>query len=106
MVGASGGVAVVDLGEFGSNDLIWRDVQVSTAGDFRLTFRCSSPEPRGFSMQIDGGAPHELSVPATADGFADVSVTVRLEKDVHAIRLSNAAAPMPNVDCLIICRNF
>ena len=100
--GASGGVAVVDLGGFDSNDLIWRDVHVSTAGDFRLVFRCSSPELRGFSAQIDGGAPHELLVPATADGFTDVSVAVRLEKGVHAIRLSNATAPMPNVDCLTI----
>jgi hypothetical protein len=102
VAGASGGVAVVDLGEFASNDLVWRDVQVSTAGDFRLVFRCSSPELRGFSAQIDGGAPHELLVPATADGFTDVSVAVRLGKGVHAIRLSNAAAPMPNVDCLTI----
>ena len=29
-------------------------------------------------------------------------VAARLGKGVHAIRLSNATAPMPNVDCLTI----
>ena len=38
----------------------------------------------------------------TADGFTDVSVAVRLAKGSHTIRLSNATAPMPNVDCLTI----
>ena len=98
--GASGGVVVVNLGGRETNDLVWRDVHVASAGRRRLTFRCASDDERRFFVQVDGGANRELSVPTTNGGFVDVSCEAFLPPGAHEIRLYNPSAPMPEVDCL------
>ena len=100
---ASGGMAVVNLGGRETNDLIWRDVSVSSSGERRLVFRCVTQDERMFFVQIDGGEKMPLTVSAAADGFAGASISVKLEAGVHSIRLSNAAAPMPDIDFMRIC---
>ncbi|MBQ3289007.1 MAG: alpha-galactosidase [Kiritimatiellae bacterium] len=102
--GASGGVAVTDLGGRASNDLVWKDVHVSKGGKYRLVFRCASPERRSFSMQVDGGAATPLVSEASAGRFADVSTEVVLSAGTHSVRLSNADAPMPDVDVMYLAR--
>ena len=100
--GASGGMAVVNLGGRETNDLIWRDVNVSSSGQRRLVFRCASREDRTFFVQIDGGEKMPLTIPATAGGFAEASLSVKLDAGCHSIRLSNDAAPMPDIDFMRI----
>ncbi len=100
--GASGGVAVLNLGGRETNDLVWKDVMAFAGGTRRLTFRCQSPEPRSFDVQIDGGERRALSVPATGHAFVDVSFECRLAAGRHAIRLSNASAKTPVIDRLTI----
>ena len=95
---ASGGMAVVNLGRRETNDLIWRNVHVAVSGQRRLVFRCSSPEERTFFVHIDGGRKMPLVVPATDGEFVEVPLSVELAAGLHTIRLSNAAAPMPDVD--------
>ena len=99
---ASGGMAVVNLGGRETNDLIWKDVHISRAGHRQLVFRCATPEERTFFVQVDGGEKRPLAVPATADGFAEISLPVELRVGVHAIRLSNGVALMPDIDRLTI----
>ena len=99
---ASGGVAVVNLGGRATNDLIWRDVKTSAGGRRRLTFFCRSPEPRTLMLEIDGGTPTAIEVPATNEKFAPVAHEVEIPAGIHEIRLSNAWAPMPDVDVLVI----
>ena len=99
---ASGGVAVVNLGGRASNDLVWRDVKVSRGGRRRLTFWCASPEKRALMVEVDGAAPKELWVSDTRGAFVPVVCDVCVAPGVHSIRLSNAWAPMPDVDRLVI----
>ena len=100
--GASGGMAVVNLGGRETNDLIWRDVNVASAGLRRLVFRCASQGERTFFVQIDGGEKMPLTIPATAGGFAEASLSVKLEAGNHSIRLLNGAAQMPDIDFMRI----
>ena len=100
--GASGGMAAVNLGGRETNDLIWRDVNVASSGQRHLVFRCASQEERTFFVQIDGGEKMPLTIPATAGGFAEASLSVKLEAGCHSIRLSNDAAPMPDIDFMRI----
>jgi hypothetical protein len=96
--GASGGVAVVNLGARESNDLIWKSVNVSESGKYRLTFRVSTPEPRKFYVQVDGGAKERLWIGKATDGFSDTHLDVELKKGLHSIRLTNAYAKTPDID--------
>ena len=100
--GASGGMVAVNLGGRETNDLIWRDVNVAAAGLRRLVFRCASQGERTFFVQIDGGEKMPLTIPATAGGFAEASLSVKLEAGNHSIRLLNGAAPMPDIDFMRI----
>ena len=95
---ASGGMAVVNLGKRDTNDLVWKDVNVSSAGKYTLKFRCSSPEERSFLVQIDGGERQQLKCPATDGKFIDVLLQAELGKGVHAVRLTNPYASMPDID--------
>ena len=99
---ASGGMAVVNLGGRETNDLIWRDVNVASSGQRHLVFRCASQEERTFFVQIDGGEKMPLTIPTTAGGFAEASLSVKLEAGNHSIRLLNGAAPMPDIDFMRI----
>ena len=96
--GASGGVAVVNLGARESNDLIWKSVNVSEAGKYRLTFRVSTPEPRKFYVQVDGGAKERIWISKATDGFSDTHLDVELKKGVHSVRLTNAYGKTPDID--------
>ena len=95
---------MVNLGGRETNDLVWKDVNVSQAGRRHLVFRCAAPEERTFFVQMDGGEKRPLSVAATRGGFAEVSLPVELEAGVHVVRLLNAAAAMPDVDFMRIRR--
>ena len=96
--GASGGMAVVNLGKRDTNDLVWKDVFVVEAGKRTLVFRCRSPKKCGFVVQVDGGVRMPLSVEGTNGGFADVRLEVELGSGVHAVRLSNPHSAMPDID--------
>ena len=100
--GASGGMAVVNLGGRETNDLIWRDVRVAASGRRSLVFRCASPEPREFFVQIDKGECNRLTCPATNGKFVDIHLETMLEKGVHAVRLSNPSSAIPDVDCMLL----
>ena len=95
---ASGGMAVVNLGKRDTNDLVWKDVNVSSAGKYTLKFRCSSPAERSFLVQIGGGERQQLKCPATDGKFIDVLLQAELGKGVHAVRLTNPYASMPDID--------
>ena len=97
---ASGGVAVAHLGKRPTNDLVWKDVKIEKAGRRTLEFLCSSAAESGFTVEVDGKAVATLKVKTQRDVFEPVSVEVELTAGLHAIRLSNAADAMPDVDVL------
>jgi hypothetical protein len=96
--GASGGMAVVNLGARETNDLIWKSVNVSDSGKYRLTFRHNTPEPRKFYVQIDGGDKQMLWVGKGTTGFCDISLDAELKKGTHSVRLTNAYGKTPDID--------
>ena len=102
--GASGGVAVVNLGARESNDLIWKSVNVSESGKYRLTFRCFTPEPRKFYVQIDGGAKSMVWIGKGMSGFGDTHLDVELEQGIHSVRITNAYGKAPDIDFMRVER--
>ena len=99
---ASGGVAVVNLGGRASNDLVWRDVRLSCGGRRKLTLWCASPEPRSLMLEIDNGAPIEITVSDTREVFVPCVREIEIPAGDHVIRLSNAWAPMPDIDRMVL----
>ena len=100
--GASGGMAVVNLGGRDTNDLVWKDVNFSAPGPRSLVFWCASPEKRSMMLQIDGGAPVEVKVGDTGGKFAPFARDVDFTAGLHAVRLSNPWAKMPDIDKMTI----
>ena len=100
--GASGGMAAVNLGKRDTNDLVWKDVYVSSNGKYTFKFRCSSPEERSFLVQIDDGVRQQLKCPATDGKFVDVLLQAELGKGTHAVRLTNPYASMPDLDVMYV----
>lgn len=100
--GASGGVAVVNLGGRDTNDLIWKNVYFSTAGKRTLVFECASDKVRTMYLSIDGAAPVKLNVADTAGKFVSIRREVDLSAGVHEIRLFNPWSKIPVIDRMII----
>ncbi len=100
--GASGGVAVVNLGGRDSNDLIWKNVYFSTDGRRKLVFECASDKVRTMYLSIDGAAPVKLKVADTAGKFVSIRHEVDLSAGVHEIRLFNPWSKIPVIDRMII----
>lgn len=100
--GASGGVAVVNLGGRDTNDLIWKNVYFSTAGKRTLVFECASDKARTMYLSIDGAAPVKLKVADTAGKFVPLQCEVDFPAGVYEIRLFNPWSKIPVVDRMII----
>ena len=81
-------------------DLIWKSVNVSESGKYRLTFRVSTPEPRKFYVQVNGGAKERIWISKATDGFSDTHLDVELKKGVHTVRLTNAYGKTPDIDLM------
>ena len=96
--GASGGMVVRNLGSRDTNYLEWRDVKVDEAGEYLITIDFSSPDERWFEISVDGGAPRRVNAQGTGGKFMSGVVLLELSAGVHSVRLSNASAPMPDID--------
>lgn len=96
--GASGGMAVVNLGARDTNDLVWKEVNLSASGKRRLVFWCESSEKRSMLLQVDGGAPVMVEVGDTGGAFAPFACEVDISAGLHVVRLSNSWAKMPDID--------
>ena len=77
-------------------------MKVDAAGEYVLAFDYAAPEDRAFDLSIDGGAARRVATPGTAGKIGTVQVTVPLAAGVHAIRLSNATAWMPDLDRMML----
>ena len=99
---ASGGIIVRYIGNRATNDLVWKDVKVDSAGEYVLAFDYSSPDDRAFDLSVDGGTPVRIAAPATGGKISRVSTKLRLASGVRSVRLSNASAWMPDIDRMTI----
>ena len=99
---ASGGVAVVNLGNSAGNDLIWKDVTVFSDGKRKLAIRHAAKDGFGFFVQIDGGVPIAVKPEKSACAFAVSTVEAELKRGTHTVRLFNPDAPMPDIDMMSV----
>lgn len=84
----------------GQGSYVQWHVRVPTTGDYELTIRYSSPEPRPVNVKIDGN--NKGSFPTKGTGnwntWNEESMTVSLSLGTHTIRIEAASANGPNVD--------
>ncbi len=95
----SNGVKVTRTGVTPINDLLWKNVRCSEAGEYELTVGCLSPEKREFFISVNGGDGYKLKVPG-GDEVVSVSVKMPLKAGVNSVRLYNDRELMPDIDFL------
>lgn len=100
--GASGGIAVANVGARDTNDLVWKDVKFSAPGSRRLVLWCSSRGRRSMLLQVDGGAPVAIEVGDTAGAFVPVVREVECPAGLHVVRISNPWAKAPDIDRMTV----
>lgn len=95
----SGGVAVTQLGFKPTNDIQWRDIWSPKGGEYKLTLRCLTNEPRGNMVYLSDNPNNARQVRiAAAEGWQDVEVTVNLKPGLNTIRIANDRSGIPDID--------
>ena len=100
----SGGMKVGWLGKKDENYLEWRDVHSFTGGKYRLTLYYVSGESRSAKLSVNGGPSKSLTA-LNSGGFDRVgkkTTTIQLNAGSNTIRLANATAWMPDIDCITL----
>ncbi len=100
-----GDAAVTWIGFSEANDLIWKDVMVSQAGDYELTLDFEAKtwdlkELDGF-IQIDGGV--KIAFKTTKEKRL-IKLPVTLSAGLHTVRLSNPTGLMEDIDHMTLVR--
>ncbi len=99
-----GGVAVSWVGLRETNDLVWKDVKVSEAGDYDLVldFAVKPWEKDLFGfLQVDGGQKIRFE---TTKNKRVITIPVKLSAGVHTVRLSNPTSLMEDIDRMLVVR--
>ena len=100
---ASGGYVAGWLGNKAANDLQWRNVRVSKAGNYRLTIHFFSAEDREMDLEINGTPITTLRTHSRNWSRAGkISCVVPLKKGDNLVRLSNDRYWMPDVDFMTV----
>jgi len=97
---ASGGVAVVNLGE--GSQVIWKDVRIMRPGMRKLSVRVSTPFHRGLSIFIDGVHKKSYFLTDNSGDFGTLELEAELSAGKHEVRLSAESGFLPDIDCLIV----
>ncbi len=93
------------LGNAEGNSLDWRNVYSKKGGEYILSIRYASAEPRDMTVTVNGKTVDTLTGLKSADwsqSWATVEVPVKLKKGENVVSLSNSAAWMPNIDSMTL----
>jgi hypothetical protein len=95
----SAGGKVTGLGGSSANYVVVRNINVGTAGSYKLTVWGATVDPRTFSLSVNGGAPTSITLDG-ADAITPVAVTttVTLIAGSNTIKLYNDGAAAPDLD--------
>ncbi|MCR5179882.1 MAG: alpha-galactosidase [Bacteroidaceae bacterium] len=98
----SGGCKVGWLGRAEDNDLQWRDVHVLASGRYRLSISYITGESRSMQLFVDGQRIQNFTGLNSGawNRVATKAITIHLDAGTHTVRLSNASAWMPDIDCM------
>ncbi|MBR7026818.1 MAG: hypothetical protein IKI13_04490, partial [Bacteroidales bacterium] len=87
------------LGFKPTNDIQWRDIWSPKGGEYKLTLRCLTNEPRGNMIYLSDNPDNARQVRiAAAEGWQDVEVTVNLKPGLNTIRIANDRSGIPDID--------
>lgn len=101
----SGGMKVGWLGKKASNDLQWRNVYVTEDGDYEMTLTAISGESRKVNVSVNGGTAKSITCNSGSwDKPKDFKLTVHLNAGNNVVRLYNASAWMPDIDCMRLAK--
>ena len=95
------------LGNTPDNILEWRNVYSQRGGDYIITLRYASGEPRDLTVEVNDGQKQTLrglNSRSYVDKWQTVDVHVMLEKGMNTVRLSNPGAWAPNIDRMTLRR--
>jgi len=98
---ASGRAAAALLGGNENNCLIWKDVLVKKAGTRTLTFVTFPEADTEMTVSVNG-EPFQVPVAAAGGQAVESALTVRLRKGYNTVCVSNADAPLPPIDCMLL----
>lgn len=99
----SGGAKAGWLGKSEANDLQWRNVYSENGGEYTMTLAFITGESRNVKIQVNDEEVQTLSLNSGGwSTLATIEVDVTLKKGNNIIRLSNASAWMPDIDCMDI----
>ena len=73
-------------------------------GDYEMTIRYATAEPRQMSLSVNGGTEQQLTN-LNSGGYTtwkETTVKVNLKKGQNTVRLGNAKAFAPNIDCITL----
>lgn len=99
----SGGAKAGWLGKSEANDLQWRNVYSENGGEYTMTLAFITGESRNVKIQVNNEEVQTLSLNSGGwSTLATIEVDVTLKKGNNIIRLSNASAWMPDIDCMDI----
>ena len=100
----SGGMKAAWLGGAPDNYLLWDNVYVSEPGYYDVIIHWLSETGSSASLEVNGDKVADVEFPASENVETTV-VTVKLNRGENAVRLFNAEARMPDVDCMHVIRH-
>ena len=95
--GASGGIAIANLGSRETNDIIWENVTVFSNANRKISIRHSAEKDYSFFMQ-----PIQINTKQSSNKFETSTIEINLNRGTHSIRLFSPVSPMPIIDFLKI----
>ena len=103
---ADQGAYVSSIGNSADNYMEWRNVYSYKGGQYNLSIRYASGEPRNMTLMVNNGQEVKEFTGLNSGDFLsqwkDVDVKVTLKKGYNTIRLSNPTGWMPNIDRMTI----
>lgn len=102
--GLSAGAKVGYLGNGAENWMEWRDVYSAHGGNYVMNIHFISGENRAVTLTVNGGEPQTLTGlnSGSWSGTAQKAVNIQLKPGYNTIRLGNAAAWAPDIDCMTL----
>lgn len=104
-VSADQGAYVGYLGNAADNTIDWNEVYSEKGGDYVVSIRFASAEPRDMELSVNGKPVKTFTNVESGDytrkwGMADAEI--RLQKGFNKISLGNATGWMPNIDSITL----
>lgn len=102
---ACGGNYVHHIGNRPENYLLWKNVYSYEGGDYEMSIRYASMEPREMTVSVGEKSFPRLKGLSSGDytnKWNTVTVKIHLNKGANAIKLENKTGWMPNIDCMTL----